>query len=88
MPTNPVAADPLEAFVGCGAMFDTAPFRTNGPNDCGIDGDTPERVSAFEAMGRGWRVTPREVTQSTSGVRTPIVAPCRETLAAARALAS
>ncbi len=49
---------------------------------------TPERVSAFEAMGRGWRVIPREVTQSTSGVRTPIVARCRETLAAARALAS
>ena len=49
---------------------------------------TPERISAFEAMRWGWKVTRREVTLSTRGVRTPIVARCRETLATAQALAS
>lgn len=39
---HPFAANPLEAFVVDevgGAMFDTEPFRTSGPVDCGIDTD-------------------------------------------------
>lgn len=36
---NPIAADPLEAFVldlVGGAMTDTEPYRTNGPDSCGL----------------------------------------------------